>query len=49
MNKSLEIKLEKIKKLNYKPKNSIIADAKDADMSMGIITPGPERHEKGKS
>ena len=48
MNKSLEIKLEKIKKLNYKPKDFIIADAKDADMAMGIITPGPERDEKGK-
>ena len=48
MNKSLEIKLEKIKKLNYKPKNFIIADAKDADMAMGIITPGPERDERGK-
>ena len=48
MNKSLEIKLEKIKKLNYKPKDFIIADAKDADMAMGIITPGPERDERGK-
>ena len=48
MNKSLEIKLEKIKKQNYKPKDFIIADAKDADMAMGIITPGPERDNKGK-
>ncbi len=48
MNKTLEIKLEKIKKLNYKPKDFIIADAKDADMAMGIITPGPERDERGK-
>ena len=48
MNKSLEIKLEKIKKLNYKPKDFIIADAKDADMAMGIITPGLERDERGK-
>ena len=48
MNKSLEIKLERIKKQNYKPKDFIIADAKDADMAMGIITPGPERDERGK-
>ena len=48
MNNSLEIKLEKIKKLNYKPKDFIIADAKDADMAMGIITPGPERDNRGK-
>jgi hypothetical protein len=48
MNKSLEIKLEKIKKQNYKPKDFIIADAKDADMAMGIITPGPERDNRGK-
>ena len=48
MNNSLEIKLKKIKKLNYKPKDFIIADAKDADMAMGIITPGPERDNRGK-
>lgn len=48
MNKSLEIKLEKIKKQKYRPKDFIIADAKDADMAMGIITPGPERDERGK-
>ena len=48
MNKSLEIKLEKIKKLKYRAKDFIIADAKDADMAMGIITPGPARDERGK-
>ena len=48
MNKFLEIKLEKIKKQKYRPKDFIIADAKDADMAMGIITPGPERDERGK-
>ena len=47
MNKSFRNKLEKIKKLNYKPKDFIIAD-KDADMAMGIITPGPESDERGK-
>ena len=49
MNKSLEIKLEKIKKLNYKPKNFIIADAKDADMAMGIIHQVLKEMKKAKS
>ena len=48
MNKSLETKLQKIKKQIYKPKDFIIADAKDGDMAMGIITPGPKRDSKGK-
>ncbi len=48
MNKSLETKLQKIKKQIYKPKDFIIADAKDGDMAMGIITPGPKRDIKGK-
>ena len=43
MNKSLETKLQKIKKQIYKPKDFIIADAKDGDMAMGIVTPGPKR------
>ena len=48
MNKSLETKLQKIKKQIYKPKDFIIADAKDGDMAMGIVTPGPKRDSKGK-
>ena len=48
MNKSLISKLQQIKKQKYRPKDFIIADAKDGDMAMGIITPGPERDKKGK-
>ena len=48
MNKSLETKLQKIKKQIYKPKDFIIADAKDGDMAMGIVTPGPKRDIEGK-
>ena len=48
MNKSLETKLLKIKKQIFKPKDFIIADAKDGDMAMGIYTPGPKRNNKGK-
>ena len=48
MIKSLEKKLQKIKKHIYKPKDFIIADAKDGDMAMGITAPGPKRDNKGK-
>ena len=48
MTKSLISKLQKIKKQRYRPKDFIIADAKDGDMAMGITTPGPQRDNKGK-
>ena len=48
MIKSLEKKLKKIKKQIYKPKDFIIADAKDGDMGMGITAPGPKRNNSGK-
>ena len=41
-------KLKSISSGKFERKDFIIADAKDADMAMGIITPGPERDNKGK-
>lgn len=39
--KSLDLKLAKIQAGAYKPTDFIIADAKDADMSVGVMAPGP--------
>jgi len=41
MSKSLDKKLKRILDGNYKPKDFIIADAKDGDMAGGIEAPGP--------
>ena len=43
MPKSLKSKLQKIRNHKYKPRDFIIADAKDGDLAMGITTPGPLR------
>jgi len=48
MSKSLILKLQKIRNQKYKPKDFIIADAKDGDLAMGITTPGPQRDKQGK-
>ena len=48
MSKSLISKLQKIKKQKYRPRDFIIADAKDGDMAMGITAPGQQRDKKGK-
>ena len=48
MPKSLKLKLQKIRNQKYKPKDFIIADAKDGDLAMGITTPGPQRDKQGK-
>jgi hypothetical protein len=48
MKKSLKIKIQKIKNHKYRPKDFIIADAKDGDLAMGITTPGPIRNSKGE-
>ena len=37
MDKSIDTKLEKIRRGQYKPDDFIIADAKDADMGGGIF------------
>lgn len=42
MSKSLDIKLKTIKNGAYTPKDFIIADAKDGDMAMGMVAPGPD-------
>ena len=48
MPKSLKSKLQKIRNHKYKPRDFIIADAKDGDLAMGITTPGPLRNNQGK-
>jgi hypothetical protein len=48
MPKSLKSKLQKIRNHKYKPRDFIIADAKDGDLAMGITTPGPLRDNQGK-
>jgi len=48
MPKSLKSKLQKIRNQKYKPKDFIIADAKDGDLAMGVTTPGPQRDTQGK-
>ena len=47
MPKSLKLKLQKIKNYKYKPKDFILADAKDGDLAMGVTTPGPQRDSQG--
>lgn len=43
----LDRKLASIRAGTYKPKDFIIADAKDGDMAFGCATPGPERAPDG--
>ncbi len=46
--KRLDEKLARIQAGTYQPTDFIIADAKDADMSFGSATPGPEVNEGGQ-
>ncbi len=46
--KRLDEKLARIQAGAYHPTDFIIADAKDADMSFGSATPGPEVNEGGQ-
>ena len=48
MEKSLSIKLEKIKNGSYKCQDFIIADAKDGDMGGGIFVVGEDKNAVGK-
>jgi len=41
MDKSLDLKLDKIRNGNYQNTDFIIADAKDGDMGGGVFAPGP--------
>ncbi len=45
---TLTQKLDTIRTGSYGPADFIIADAKDGDMAMGIVAPGPRRDDKGK-
>jgi hypothetical protein len=45
--KSLDAKLARIKSGKYKPRDFIIADAKDGDMGFGLPAPGPRRDGRG--
>ena len=45
--KSLDTKIQKIRSDSYESKDFIIADAKDADMAMGIRAPGFIRNKDG--
>ncbi len=45
---TLITKLDKIRNGAYEPSDFIIADAKDGDMAMGIVAPGPKRDASGK-
>lgn len=45
---TLTEKLTSIKNGNYSATDFIIADAKDGDMAMGIVAPGPKRDAQGK-
>lgn len=47
--KSLDVKLEKIRKAAYTPQDFIIADAKDGDMAMGTQAPGPKPNGTAKN
>lgn len=48
MPKSLDLKLKTIKNGEYSPENFIIADAKDGDMAMGMVAPGPDPANPGR-
>jgi hypothetical protein len=48
MEKSLKVKLAKIKNGTYTPQDFIIADAKDGDMGGGIFVVGESRQQPGK-
>lgn len=47
--KSLDQKLSRIRTGAYTPEDFIIADAKDADMALGLTAPGPARNIEGKA
>lgn len=46
--RTLDEKLARIRAGAYRPKDFIIADAKDGDMSQGVATAGPELDDTGK-
>jgi len=46
--KSLDEKLDRIRHGRYTSRDFIIADAKDADMSLGLMAPGPSRVAEGR-
>lgn len=45
--KTLDTKLARIRSGAYRPQDFIIADAKDADMAFGLLSPGPRRDATG--
>ena len=45
--KTLDTKLARIRAGAYRPQDFIIADAKDADMAFGLLSPGPRRDATG--
>ncbi len=45
--KELDRKLTRIRAGEYTPRDFILADAKDADMSLGLMAPGPSREPAG--
>lgn len=47
--KSLDRKLSRIRAGAYTHEDFIIADAKDADMALGLTAPGPARNAEGKA
>ena len=47
--KSLDAKLQRITSGKYKPRDFIVADAKDPEMSAGVSSPGPkDLHDESK-
>ncbi|WP_210209616.1 hypothetical protein [Aureimonas flava] len=46
--KTMDLKLARIRRGEYTPKDFIIADAKDGDMALGVGTAGPELDADGK-
>lgn len=49
MTKTLDVKLASIRAGTYKPKDFIIADAKDGDIGFGVTAPGPDPDRPGMS
>lgn len=47
-NRTLDVKLGRIRNGRYTPSDFVIADAKDGDMSMGVATPGFRADADGK-
>lgn len=46
--KTMDLKLARIRRGEYTPKDFIIADAKDGDMALGVGVSGPEHDAEGK-